>query len=79
MKNLCNQYLLLAKKEAFAAIRKNRQQPFEDICNALQHIYDDIKIEYDALSVKIRLLFPFRYPMICDTLYFGGMLISIWI
>ena len=27
----------------------------------------------------IRLLFPFRYPMICDTLYFGGILVSIWI
>lgn len=53
MKNLCNQYLLLAKKETFAAIRKNRQQPFEDICNALQHIYGDIKIEYDTLSVKV--------------------------
>ena len=27
----------------------------------------------------IRLLLPFRYPIICDTLYFGGILISIWI
>ena len=26
----------------------------------------------------IRLLFPFRYPIIWDTLYFGRMLISIW-
>lgn len=26
----------------------------------------------------IRLLFPFRYPIIWDTLYFGGMLISMW-
>ena len=25
----------------------------------------------------IRLLFPFKYPMICDTLYFGGILTSI--
>ena len=25
-----------------------------------------------------RLLFPFRYPINCDTLYFGGMDMSIW-
>ena len=30
-----------------------------------------------CLSNIIRLLFPLRYPMICDTLYFGGILMSI--
>ena len=27
----------------------------------------------------IKLLLPLRYPIICDTLYFGGILSSIWI
>ena len=30
---------------------------------------------YDIIIIK--LLFPLRYPMICATLYIGGILISI--
>ena len=36
-------------------------------------------LRFACRSNIIRLLFPFRYPMIYDTLYFGGILISIWI
>ncbi len=49
-------------------------------------IYREIRADISILVLEmacrsniIRLLFPFRYPMICDTLYFGGILISIWI
>ena len=31
------------------------------------------------LSNIIRELFPFKYPMICATLYLGGILMHIWI
>ena len=32
-----------------------------------------VSVEYHQAA------FPFRYPMICDTVYFGGILINIWI
>ena len=35
--------------------------------------------KFACLSNIIKLLFPLRYPMICDTLYLGGILMSIWI
>ena len=30
-------------------------------------------LKFAYFSNIIRLLFPFKYPIICDTLYFGGM------
>ena len=35
--------------------------------------------KFACLSKIIRLLFPLRYPIICATLYLGGMLRSMWI
>lgn len=34
-------------------------------------------LQLTCLSNIMRLLFPLRYPMICDTLYSGGILISL--
>ena len=35
--------------------------------------------KFACRSNIIKLLFPLRYPMNCDTLYLGGMLTSMWI
>ena len=47
---------------------------FQNPCNLLRAFAVNAKVEDE-----LRLLFPLRYPIICDTLYFGGMLSNIWI
>ena len=41
-------------------------------------LFPYLYFRFACRSNIIRLLFPFRYPIIWDTLYFGRMLISIW-
>ena len=45
---------------------------------AQKRLFPYLYFRFACRSNIIMLLFPFRYPIIWDTLYFGGMLINIW-
>ena len=63
----CQYHVVFAPNEEWKSIEK------------FERTFPYLYLRLACRSNIIRLLFPFRYPMICDTLYFGGILISIWI